>query len=84
MRRLRSYACWIAHVSNPQAPNLEFHLNIPGGDKIPRPGQKVFASSDNGMTGTYRTIKEVVGVRRFPGNGPLTGLPFIAIDYTAE
>lgn len=75
------YDCriWIAHVDNPTVDNLEFHLNIPAGASIPRPGDRVFASNDNGLHGTYRTISNVTGLTRFHSNH-LTR-PFASLEY---
>ena len=77
------YDCriWIAHVDTPTVDNLKFHLNIPSGAKIPRPGDRVFASNDNGRHGTYRIISNVTGLTRFHTNR-LTR-PFVSVDYVS-
>lgn len=74
---------YIAHLSNMDSSIIEFHLNIPSGEKIPRIGTRVFASTDNGYHGKYAEITQIVGMTRFHAsdNWGLHMRPFTSVDY---
>jgi hypothetical protein len=76
---------YIAHLNTMNESIIEFHLNITSGDKIPRPGAKVFASVDNGRTGRRAKIIEITGLTRFHASDRFNWHlpPFASVEYKA-
>ena len=72
---------WYAHVDSPGKDKLEFYLNIPGGDKIPRIGERVFSTNDNGRSGEYRVITSIIGLTKIYCEILGRFSPFVSIDY---
>jgi len=72
---------WYAHVDSPGEDKLKFHLNIPGGDKIPRIGERVFSTNDNGRSGEYRVITSIIGLTKIYCEILGKFSPFVSIDY---
>ena len=84
MNRLQNNKIWYAHVDNPSDINLEFHLNIPAGNKIPRINDRVFATSDNGRSGEYRRITSIEGLTKIYCTILGRFSPFISVDYISH
>ena len=74
---------WIAHV-NEVSSQVKFHLNIPAGSHIPRIGDIVFASSNNGREGEYRTIIKILDCRKYYTKILGRRHIFVSVDYIAR